>query len=292
MTNVNIVQPALRSAIGVQAPYELLDADGTTIAVKRQGLGVPVICLHATGHGGRDFESFAKVMATKGFEIFSLDWPGQGASPEDASGQGASARRYADLLEDVLPQVCAPGQQPILLGNSIGGAAALEFACRHPDRVRALVLCNPGGLAPLDALARGVIGLMVKFFAAGARGANWFPRAFGLYYRLVLPAAPASDHRARIVAAGAELAPILRQAWDSFRGPGSDLRAAASGLKIPVLFAWAKQDQIVAWSRSRRAVLAMPNAEVKLFRGGHAAFLEDPDAFNAAFEAFTGHLAA
>jgi pimeloyl-ACP methyl ester carboxylesterase len=36
----------------------------------------------------------------------------------------------------------------------------------------------------------------------------------------------------------------------------------------------------------------MPNAEVELFRGGHAAFLEDPDAFNAVFEAFTGRLAA
>jgi pimeloyl-ACP methyl ester carboxylesterase len=285
MSNARTIPNPLRNAVGVQPPFELIKAAGTAIAIIRSGHGLPVICLHATGHGGRDYAEFASRLSSKGFEIIAVDWPDHGSSPPDATGRPASAERYADIIEDLIPLLCGDAR-PILLGNSIGGAAALSFALRHPEQLRSLVLCNPGGLAPLNALARGVIGAMVKFFAAGERGASWFPRAFAAYYRLVLPAKPAADQRARIVAAGPEMATVLRQAWDSFRQPDADLREAASGLKTPVFFAWAKQDQIVAWSRSKRAVRAIPGAEVQMFRGGHAAFLEDPDAFVASFLSF------
>jgi pimeloyl-ACP methyl ester carboxylesterase len=285
MTNEIPNMPTLRSAVGVQAPFGLIEAAGTKIAVSRAGGGIPVICLHATGHGGRDYADFAERMAPHGFEIIAVDWPGQGSSPPDATGHAASAERYADLLVDLIPALCRD-VKPILLGNSIGGAAALSFALQNPDRVRALVLCNPGGLAPLNTLAKGVIAGMVKFFGAGARGATWFPRAFVAYYRLVLPSKPAAAQRARIVAAGPEIAPVLKQAWDSFRQPDADLRARATGLKVPVFFAWAKQDQIVAWRFSKKAVRAIPGAEVQMFHGGHAPFLEDPDAFAAAFLSF------
>jgi pimeloyl-ACP methyl ester carboxylesterase len=282
---------ASRAAVGVQSPFRLIAADGAQVAVKGVGRGRPVVCLHATGHGARDYEAFSAKMASDEFEIICIDWPGHGASPADAQGKTASAERYADLLEDLLPQLINSNVRPILLGNSIGGAAALSFALRHPDRVRALVLCNPGGLAPLNALARGVIAGMVRFFAAGERGASWFGRAFAVYYRLVLPGRPALAQRTRIVAAGLQMAPLLREAWDSFRVPASDLRDAALSLKVPVFFAWAKQDQIVAWSRSKRAVQAIPGAEVQMFRGGHAPFLEDPEPFNRSFLAFVRRIA-
>jgi pimeloyl-ACP methyl ester carboxylesterase len=278
-----------RRDAGVQKPLTLLAANGTEVAVSRRGTGMPVICLHATGHGGRDYASFENVMARNGFEVFAVDWPGHGSSPTEATGRSASAERYSDLLAELIPSLCLD-TLPILLGNSIGGAAALSFALRNPDKVRALVLCNPGGLAPLNALAKGVIAGMVKFFGAGERGAGWFAWAFAAYYRLVLPAKPAAEQRARIVAAGPEMSPLLKQAWNSFRQPEADLRERAMKLAVPTLFAWARQDQIVAWSRSKRAVKALPCAEVKMFLGGHSAFLEDPDAFNLAFLSFVKEL--
>jgi pimeloyl-ACP methyl ester carboxylesterase len=285
MTDQAMTPTSLRNAIGVAHPMILVRASGTDLAVRGRGDGVPVICLHATGHGGRDYTAFVDSIIEYGFEVICVDWPGQGASPPDASLKAASAERYADLLEDLIPALCGD-ERPILVGNSIGGAAALSYALRRPETIQALVLCNPGGLAPLDGLAKAVIAGMVAFFSAGERRAKWFQRAFAAYYRLILPAKPAAAQRARIIAAGLETAPVLKQAWHSFSNPDADLRARAEGLKVPVLFAWAKQDQIVAWSRSRRAVEAIPNAQVQMFRGGHAAFLEDPAAFKAAFLKF------
>lgn len=275
----------IRLEVGVQPPFEFHKADGTSIGIKRMGRGVPVVCLHATGHGGRDYEAFAQTIASRGFEAITLDWPGQGGSPFEETHRTASAERYADILEALMPQLVL-AELPIIVGNSIGGASALIFALRHPEQVRALVLCDPGGLAPVNRLAKIVIGMMVGFFSAGARGARWFPPAFAAYYRRVLPEKPAADQRRRIVRAGFEVAPVLRQTWDSFRAPEADLREFATQLRVPVLFAWAKKDQIVAWSRSKQAVKNIPGAEVQLFNAGHAAFLEDPAAFNQAFFSF------
>lgn len=274
-----------RAAIGVQPPYDLVEAAGTKVASARRGAGQPVVCLHATAHGGRDFESLSQALVPLGFEVVCVDWPGHGASPSDATGEPASAKRYGAILKDFIPILFGKAK-PIVIGNSIGGAAALIAGLERPESMRALVLCNPGGLAPLDPLATAVIQLLVRFFEAGARGAGWFPWAFGLYYRLVLSGKPASAHRARIVAAGPEMALILAQAWRSFGGVDADLSGEAAGLSLPVLFAWAKSDQIVAWSRSKRAVDTIPYAKVEFFNGSHAAFLEDPVAFQTSFLAF------
>ncbi len=279
----------MRNAVGVQEPFSLVEAGGTELAVKRTGKGQPVICLHATGHGGRDFADFAAAMATQGCEVICVDWPGQGASPPDATGTPASAAHYAKLLGELVPAL-GLSSPPILLGNSIGGAAALSLAIQSPTTAKALVLCNPGGLAPLNFVARCAIGAMVWFFKAGERGAGWFGKRFADYYRTILPSAPAHDQRARIVAAGHETAQIMREAWESFRLPEGDLRDAARTLKTPCLFAWAKADRIVALKASAPAIKAIPNAQVQSFEGGHAAFLEDPDAFNRAFLEFISSL--
>ena len=37
-----------RTTVGVQAPFTLVSAGNTEVAVNRQGKGVPVICLHAS----------------------------------------------------------------------------------------------------------------------------------------------------------------------------------------------------------------------------------------------------
>ncbi len=71
-----------------------------------------------------------------------------------------SAVRYGDLLGGFLDAVGI--EQAVLLGNSIGGAAAVRLAAAQPVRVRALVLANPGGLDRVDALTGPVTRLMAR----------------------------------------------------------------------------------------------------------------------------------
>lgn len=247
----------------------------------------PIVCLHATGHSAADFAATAGRLAGR-LRWVALDWPAQGASTGDH--MPASADRYAELLAGFLH---ATGiERPILLGNSIGGAAAIRLAAEHPDQVRALVLANPGGLVPVDATTRMFCRMMTAFFGAGARGAGWFGPLFAAYYRMVLRESTAATDRRRIVADGRRTAAVMAQAWASFAQPQADLREAFASLDCPVLLTWAKSDRILAFRRCRAAIERLPSARVVAMRGGHSAFLEDPKAFDATLVAFVDGLQA
>jgi 4,5:9,10-diseco-3-hydroxy-5,9,17-trioxoandrosta-1(10),2-diene-4-oate hydrolase len=246
-----------------------------------EGRGDPLVCLHAIAHGAGDFEHLRARLRGRQ-RVMALDWPGHGNSGGDT--EPPTAGRYATLLAGFLDAVGV--ERAVLLGNSIGGAAALRFAAQHPDRVRSLVLVDPGGLDPMDAISRFAIGLMVRLFDAGARGARWYPAAFAAYYRLVLPRPAASEQRRRIVACAREMAPLLAAAWRGFARPESDLRELAESIRCPVLFAWAKSDRTLQLARCRAVIERFPNARLEVFPGGHAPFLECPERFLPKLEEF------
>lgn len=287
MINLSLAEAARLSTSAANGE-EIVAADGTRLAVRVWGKGRPVLCLHAAGHGSGDFAAFAARLE-RACQIVALDWPGQGASQPDAGP--VTAARYAGLALDAMTALGL--ERPVVLGCSIGGAAAILAAHRAPDRIAGLVLSNPGGLAPLDALARRVIGVMAACHSAGARGAAWYPAWFAAYYRsCVLSARAAARQRARIVAAGPVLAPLLAQAWRGFGGPDADIRAQARGLRVPVWLAWARRDPFVQWRRSRAAALAIPHRTVTLFPASHAPFLECPDRFAEGFRDWLAALPA
>ncbi len=270
-----------RYEIGAAAGSPRINVDGVEIAYQRWGTGPTVVCLHAIGHGARDFETLASLVGNR-YEIVALDWPGQGRSGDD--GEPASAERYCDLLKGFVEALGL--ERFVLFGNSIGGAAAILYADRHPERVRGLVLSNPGGLAPVNRFVRFAIRRMVAFFQAGVDRTRWFSPAFRLYYGRVLNRRAAKAQRRRIIDARFEIAQPLVEAWTSFATPEADIRALAARLPMPVLYAWARKDQIVPLKRSRAAVNATPNHELIQFKAGHMPALETPKPFAKAFAAF------
>lgn len=145
-----------------------------------------------------------------------------------------------------------------------------------PDRSAGLAPGKEGGLAPLDGPARFLIGHMGSFFRAGKRGAVWFFAAVAAHSRsMVLSGMLTRAHRARVVGAGRDLAPVLADACTSFGEPAGDLTALAPWLSLPV---W------LACARSKRVVAHMPVHGVTLFQGGHSAFRADPEAFVATLQ--------
>jgi pimeloyl-ACP methyl ester carboxylesterase len=273
-----------REELGVPAGSPMVEAKGVRLAVAREGRGPAVVCLHAIGHGSGDFAVFAEAVLGR-FEVIRIDWPGQGRSGAD--GEPVSAARYADLLEDTLDRLGV--EAPIIIGCSIGGAAALRYAARRC--VRGLVLCNPGGLRAVTPAARWVCRRFAGFFAAGERRAWWFRPLFRAYYRQVLPTPDAAPQRRRIIDAGFETAGVLRQAWESFGRLEADIRHIATAIETPVWFAWAMGDKLVRLGDAMPCIARMKRAEITEFAGGHAAFLEQPRRFTKDFIGFAGRLA-
>jgi pimeloyl-ACP methyl ester carboxylesterase len=271
-----------RSAVGAQQPYAAISLNGINIAYTDSGgMGPVLICLHAIGHGARDFEGLSRRLGPQ-YRVIALDFPGQGNSGPDT--QPASATRYAELLGQFIEHLDL--RSVTLLGNSIGGAAAIRYASVRPERVKALVLCDTGGLGKPGPIESFFIEGFVQFFAAGRRGAFWYRWTFDLYYHKALITEHSREERDRIVRSAYETAPILEQAWKSFARPQEDLLPLLPKVQCPVFLAWAKRDFVIPLKNAQPSFHLFRNYRLEVFEGGHSAFLEDPDRFEKSLRIF------
>jgi pimeloyl-ACP methyl ester carboxylesterase len=271
-----------RHALGAQGPRKEAVIDGVHIAYADSGGSGPVlICLHAIGHGARDFEGLSRPLSPQ-YRVIALDFPNHGNSGMDP--RPASATLYSEILTKFIASLEL--SKVTLLGNSIGGAAGIRYAAAHPERVDSLILCDTGGLGHPDLVSRIFINGFVQFFAAGRRGAFWFPWAFREYYGKVLIEEPAREERDRIVRSAYEIAPALEQAWASFGNPNENLLPLLDRIQCPVLLAWAKDDFVLPLNRNAPSFRSIKSYQLEIFKGGHAAFLEDPDRFEYALRNF------
>lgn len=264
---------------------KLIQAGEYQIAIRYRGQGPNVICLHATGHGGRDFDLLAERLENA-FSFIALDWPGHGDSP--SIDKPASAELYTDILAAVIQTLALDNY--FILGNSIGGSVAIQHAITYPNKIEGLILCNSGGLTPVNWITKWYCKNMSKRFAKAAKGDNSFPAWYARYYRNKILTEPAAQwRREEIVAAGPKAASVMAEAWGSFAQPEADIRHLVPKLSTPVLYAWGKKDKVLRWSWARKAALKAADFQVQLFNASHSAFLECPDEFDSVFTTFCQH---
>lgn len=104
------------------------------------------------GAGGSHLNWPHQLRRLPGANTYALDLPGHGQS----EGQGrTSISAYADFLATFL-QVLELGKVT-LVGHSMGGATALDFALRYPERLAGLVLVGSGArLRVAPAILNGI----------------------------------------------------------------------------------------------------------------------------------------
>ena len=113
-----------------------------------------VVILHGYAeHSGR-YADVAAFLNAEGFAVHALDHHGHGRS----EGDRAVIERFAQADDDIstlIERTCADsGQNTVkLIGHSMGGSLALNYALGHPQRLSGLVLSGPvigGGLPRLQ----------------------------------------------------------------------------------------------------------------------------------------------
>jgi pimeloyl-ACP methyl ester carboxylesterase len=102
------------------------------------GGGQPLVALHAHWMEGQTFAPLAAALAPE-WRIIALDQRGHGHSEHAAS---YTRENYLGDLDSLFTHIGLG--EAVLLGNSLGGVNAYQFAARHPERVRALVIEDIG----------------------------------------------------------------------------------------------------------------------------------------------------
>lgn len=101
-----------------------------------QGKGDPIVLLHSGGADLRDWALIAPQLATH-YQVITFDGRGAGQSPPLLE-----PAYYVEELRSLLDHLHL--ERAALVGHSIGGQIAADFALAYPDRVTQLVLIAPG----------------------------------------------------------------------------------------------------------------------------------------------------
>lgn len=114
-----------------------IQPNGRRLHVLQEGTGPDLVLIHGASGNMRDFTHDLMGRLTARYRVTVLDRPGLGYSQRLAQ-PGASIFAQADHLVAAMGEMGVA--RPLVLGHSYGGAVALAWAARHPDRAAGLIL--------------------------------------------------------------------------------------------------------------------------------------------------------
>ena len=265
-------------------------ADGARIAVASCGSGQVILrAAHWLSHVDYDLESpiwrpWLQALSTRNRFV-----------RYDPRGCGLSERHVADLSVAAwhadLEAVAASIDEPrfVLLGLSQGGALAIAYALRHPERVSHLVLLNAYSrgmwVRARSEAERLEAETLVNFIRIGWGRDN--PAFCQFFTNLFIPDGTPEQHRwwgdlEKITATPEVAAQLL---WEMQRIDVSDVLPK---LQVPTLIAHCRGDMRVSFHEGCKLAAAIPGARfVPLESKNHVLLVEEP-----AWSVFHGELAA
>jgi 2-succinyl-6-hydroxy-2,4-cyclohexadiene-1-carboxylate synthase len=264
-----------------RAQSRLIDAGDARLHVRCEGSGPAVVLLHGFTGSVESMEEVARRLRVR-HRVVRVDLLGHGSSdaPEDLAPYRMD--RCAAQLARVAQALRLGAAH--WLGYSMGGRVALALAAWHPERVRSL--CLVGASAGLADAGERALRARADEELAEAIGRDGLERFVERWMALPLFASQARLGTAALAEARAQrlrnrphgLANSLRAMGSGVQPP---LHAALPGLRAPVALVVGEEDpkfRALAGEIAR----TLPDARVLVVaEAGHAAHLEQPDAFAA-----------
>ncbi|WP_336085549.1 alpha/beta fold hydrolase [Nocardia sp. SSK8] len=256
------------------------------------GDGPPLLLLHGSGPGVTGWRNFRGNLAAFAdrFRCLVLEFPGFGVS-DDFGGHP-----MVTALEAVVRFVDALGLDTVdIIGNSMGGGVALNYAIAHPDRVGKLVTIGGIGRNLFSPGPGEGIKLLQEFTEEPTR-----ERLIQWLHSMVYDPAmvteelieerwtqatdPATLDSARRMYSKAAFAMMVR-AMEAADVPPP--WAMLHKVQAPTLITWGRDDRVSPLDMALIPMRTIPRAELHVFPNcGHWAMIERKDEFESAVLAF------
>jgi pimeloyl-ACP methyl ester carboxylesterase len=264
---------------------------GREVTYAEAGSGPVLLLIHGIAGTFENWEAVFDLLARE-HTVLAPDLPGHGESAPAAGDYslGAMASGLRDLL------IALGHERATLVGHSLGGGIAMQFAYQFPEMTERLVLVSSGGLGPeVSLLLRAAVLPGADLFIAATAGPG---RIAGSALARGLATVGLRPH--------ADIAEVAR-GYSSLSDSGrraafvATLRAVvgAEGQRVdaadrlyltegtPVLIIWGERDRMIPAHHGERAHQAIPGSRLEIFDGvGHLPQLEAPGRFVAVLERF------
>jgi len=246
---------------------------GLEVLYYTAGQGEPLVVIHGGGGDARTWLTNMEVLAEK-YTVFAPDLPGYGGSaPLDGKYYVPELTHFVNRFTEQLGL-----ERFYLMGHSLGGGVALNFAINYPDKIKKLVLVSSLCLGREIALwlrvlsIPGIIKALGSVFSAVMAGIKWVTEQL---------------NPARYIMALSPSAVTIGSTISTFYQQTLSLEKRLPELKMPTLLVWGSRDPIVPVMQAYRAALAIPNCEVKVFeKRGHNVHRDELKEFSSLLHKF------
>jgi len=263
-------------------------------AFRIAGSGPALLLIHGVGDNSTTWNSVHAKLAQR-FTVIAPDLLGHGES--DKPRADYSLASFANGMRDLLAVLGI--DRATIVGHSLGGGVAAQFAYQYPQMVERLVLVSSGGVTkdvtpmlrlaalPMGAEALAALrlpgakpalklaGLAAKTFLGSTKHGRDLSSGVDLLARLADPAALSAFSRTvrSVVDGRGQFVTMLDR---SYLMPG-----------VPIQIIWGEDDMVIPASHARIAHEAMSESQLEIFEdSGHMPFHDHPDRFVEVVERF------
>ncbi|MEM6450995.1 MAG: alpha/beta fold hydrolase [Cyanobacteria bacterium P01_D01_bin.105] len=236
------------------------------------GEGEPMVLIHGFDSSLLEFRRLVPELAQR-FKVYALDLLGFGFCDRTATDR-ADPDAIKQHLNAFLEQVVG-ADDVILVGASMGGGAAIDFATSYPEKVTKLVLIDAVGFAGGPAIGKLMFPPLDKW-------ATDFLKSPGVRRRI----SQRAYYNKALVTPDAEMCAslhLLAPRWSSWliaftkSGGYNFLAKRIKNVSVPALVIWGRQDKILGTKDAERFEQTIANCTlVWVEDSGHVPHLEQP----------------
>ena len=240
----------------------------------------PLLLIHGTSSSLRTWDGVTAQLKNQ-YRIIRFDLPGFGLTGPNPN-HDYSTRYYNQVIDSLLSALHV--SRVIIVGNSLGGAIATQYAIYQPAKVRGLVLVDAAGLPPAKKTT-GAIGFKLAQMPVINRLLTIItPRelvkkslqdAYGDTEKVT--DSLTSQYFDMLTREGNRQALIdrMRQGWQE---KSSDF---LSNVQAPTLIVWGSKDRLIPVENAELFQQKIKNSQVHIWDNlGHVPMEEDPVAFS------------
>jgi pimeloyl-ACP methyl ester carboxylesterase len=283
--------PSAEHTAAIETRVQVLH--GRKLAYRTGGEGPAVLLIHGISGDSDAWVRVLHPLAAAGHEVIAPDMPGAGDSERQRGDHSLGA--HASMLRDLLTAI---DRGPVtVVGHSLGGGMAMQFAYQFPEMVERLVLVDSGGLGrEVSPLIRAALLPGAERFLSLANGEEVRSAVAGmgrLLDRVGLK--PSSDVTEALRGVGSLQDRDRREAFvrtaRSVISLGGQRVSANDKLylaaHVPTMIVWGERDKLIPVDHAHAAHEAMPGSRLELFpTAGHFPMLDDPERFTALLSDF------
>jgi pimeloyl-ACP methyl ester carboxylesterase len=287
-------KPNLRPVRELVPTLQYRTIHGYRRAFRVAGSGPAILLIHGIGDNSTTWETVQAKLAQR-YTVIAPDLLGHGKSDKPRADYSVAA--YANGMRDLLSVLDI--ERVTVVGHSLGGGVAMQFAYQFPQLVDRLILVGAGGVTkdvnvalriaslPMGSEALALLRLPLVLPAlqlAGRVGGALFgstgagrdiPEAVRILEDLPEPTASSAFAR------------TLRAVVDWRGQVVTMLDRCYLTESVPVQLIWGARDSVIPVAHAHLAHAAMPGSQLEIFEGsGHFPFRDDPDRFCELVEKF------